>query len=191
MHSSGLGGTSGEFRSFVESTEPGAVRNRPSEEPRMPFRRIVVIALSIAMLCASIPSPALALPTSTEVQIGKEYDKQITDQNVVVTDPLLNGWVNDISNKLWAQTARKDVPYSIKILDVSDINAFSTLGGYIYINEGTLDFVQSDDELAGVLGHETGHIERRHAVTANNKASILNVLFTLGSLFSPIIYQFG
>jgi predicted Zn-dependent protease len=157
----------------------------------MTFRRIVVTALSIAMLCASIPSPALALPTSTEVQIGKEYDKQITDSNVVVTDPLLNQWVNEISNKLWAQTARKDVPYSIKILDESDINAFSTMGGYIYINEGTLDFVQSDDELAGVIGHETGHIERRHAVTAQNKASILNVLFGIGSIFSPFLYRFG
>ncbi|MBV9409801.1 MAG: M48 family metalloprotease, partial [Candidatus Eremiobacteraeota bacterium] len=133
----------------------------------------------------------LALPTSTEIQIGKEYDKQITDSTVVVTDPLLNQWVNEISNKLWAQTARKDVPYSIKILDVSDINAFSTLGGYIYINEGTLDFVQSDDELAGVIGHETGHIERRHAVTSQNKASILNVIFGVASLFIPLVYRFG
>ena len=157
----------------------------------MPYRRFVVIVLSVAMLCASIPAPVFALPTSSEVQIGKEYDKQITDSTVVVTDPLLNQWVNDVSNKLWAQTARKDVPYSIKILDVGDINAFSTLGGYIYIDEGTLDFVQSDDELAGVIGHETGHIERRHAVTSNNKASILNVLFGIGSLFSPILYRFG
>ena len=157
----------------------------------MPIRRFVVIALSIAMLSASIPAPVFALPTSTEVSIGKEYDKQITDSTVVVTDPLLNQWVNDVSNKLWAQTARKDVPYSLKILDVSDINAFSTMGGYIYINEGTLDFVQSDDELAGIIGHETGHIERRHAVTSANKASILNVIFGLGSLFSPILYRFG
>ena len=157
----------------------------------MPFRRFVVIALSIAMLSATIPAPALALPTSSEIQIGKDYDKQITDQYVVVTDPLLNQWVADISSKLWAQTARKDVPYSIKILDASDINAFSTMGGYIYINEGTLDFVQSDDELAGIIGHETGHIERRHAVTSYNKASILNVLFGVASLFIPLVYRFG
>ncbi|HEY0613094.1 MAG TPA: M48 family metalloprotease, partial [Candidatus Elarobacter sp.] len=124
-------------------------------------------------------------------QIGKEYDKQITDQTVVVTDPLLNQWVNEISNKLWAQTARKDIPYSIKVLDVPDINAFSTMGGYVYINAGTLDFVQSDDELAGVIGHETGHIERRHAVTAANKASILNVIFGVASLFIPLVYRFG
>src|ERR1700733_3253177 len=157
----------------------------------MPIRRFVVIVLSMAMLSASIPAPVFALPTSTEVSIGKEYDKQITDQTVVVTDPLINQWVNDVSNKLWAQTARKDIPYSIKVLDVADINAFSTMGGYIYINEGTLDFVQSDDELAGVIGHETGHIERRHAVTAQNKASWLNVLFGIGSLFSPFLYRFG
>jgi predicted Zn-dependent protease len=155
------------------------------------FRRFVVIALTMSMASASIPAPALALSTPTEIQIGKEYDKQITDQSVIVTDPLLNQWVNEISNKLWAQTARKDVPYSIKIIDESDINAFSTLGGYIYINEGTLDFVQSDDELAGVIGHETGHIERRHAVTSNNKASILNVLFGVASLFIPLVYRFG
>ncbi|HEV3089634.1 MAG TPA: M48 family metalloprotease [Candidatus Elarobacter sp.] len=145
----------------------------------------------MALLSATIPAPAYALPTSTEVQLGKEYDKQITDSTIVVTDPLLNQWVNEISNKLWSQTARKDVPYSIKILDVSDINAFSTLGGYIYINEGTLDFVQSDDELAGIIGHETGHIERRHAVTSNNKASIMNVLFGVASLFIPLVYRFG
>jgi predicted Zn-dependent protease len=163
---------------------------RPEDTPLL-FRRFVVIALSMSMASASIPAPASALSTPTEIQIGKEYDKQITDQAVIVTDPLLNQWVNEISNKLWAQTARKDVPYSIKIIDESDINAFSTLGGYIYINAGTLDFVQSDDELAGVIGHETGHIERRHAVTSNNKASILNVLFGVASLFIPLVYRFG
>ncbi len=155
------------------------------------FRRITVIALTVAMMSASIPAPANAMPTSSEVQLGKEYDKQITDSTVVVTDPLLNQWVNDVSNRLWAQTARKDVPYSIKVLDDPNVNAFSTLGGYIYINEGTLDFVQSDDELAGIIGHETGHIERRHAVTANNKASILNVIFGVASLFIPLVYRFG
>jgi Zn-dependent protease with chaperone function len=123
--------------------------------------------------------------------MGQDYDKQIVEQTNVVSDPLLNSWVQDISSKLWTQTARKDVPYSIKILDVSDINAFSTLGGFIYMDVGTLDFVQSDDELAGVIGHETGHIERRHVLQNANKAGILNVLLGIGSLFSPFLYRFG
>jgi len=158
----------------------------------MQLRRLMGFGLSLALLCAATPAPVVAgLSTGQEVQIGKETDKQVTDSTDVVSDPLLNAWVNGITTKLWAQVARKDVPYNIKILDVADINAFSTLGGYVYVNEGTLDFVQSDDELAGVLGHETGHIERRHAVTSNNKAQIVNILLGVGSMFSPILYRFG
>ena len=61
----------------------------------------------------------------------------------------------------------------------------------MYINEGLIDFVQSDDEFAGVIGHETGHIERRHVLTSQAKLEGLNLLFGIASLFSPIIYEFG
>jgi Zn-dependent protease with chaperone function len=157
----------------------------------MQLRRLATIALSIAMLCASIPAPVYATSTAQEVEIGKETDKQITDSTNVITDPLLNAWVNDVTQRLWAQVARKDVPYNIKILDDPTPNAFSTLGGYVYADMGIIDFVQSDDELAGVLGHETGHIERRHAIETNNRANILNILLGVGSLFSPFLYHFG
>ncbi len=131
------------------------------------------------------------MSTQTEIAIGRQYDQQIVETNVVETDPLIQQWVQTVSNKLWSETARKDVPYNIKVLKVNDINAFSTLGGYVYLNEGLLDFVQSDDELAGVIGHETGHIERRHAVTMQTKSQILGLLLGVASLFSPFIYNFG
>ena len=156
------------------------------------IRRFVAIPLIVAIGCATIPAPALAgTSTAQEIAIGKEYDKEIVASNNVVSDPLLNAWVNGISDNLFAATARKDVPYSIKILDVPDVNAFSTMGGFVYIDEGTLDFAQSDDELAGVIGHETGHIERRHALQAENKVSIIDLLMSVGSLFSPFLYRFG
>ncbi len=154
-------------------------------------RRCLPMVLMVSVLCAGIPAPALAVSTQQEIALGKEYDKQVTDSNGVIADPLLNGWVNEISEKIWAQVVRKDVPYNIKILDVPDVNAFTTLGGYVYINEGTLDFVQSDDELAGVIGHETGHDERRHFIQNQTKAQVLNLLFGIGSLFSPFLYRFG
>ncbi len=157
----------------------------------MTFRRLVPIATIISLLCANIPSPALAVSTATEVQMGKDTDAQVRDAYTIVSDPLLNSWVNDVSHKLWAQVARKDVPYNIKIIDQPDVNAFSTLGGYVYINMGALDFAQSDDELAGIIGHETGHNERRHTVTLPAKAQALDILFGLASLFSPFMYRFG
>ena len=157
----------------------------------MTFRRILPLATILALLSANIPAPVLAMSTATEIQLGKDNDTQIRDSYTIVTDPLLNQWVNEVSGKLWSQVARKDVPYNIKILDVPDVNAFTTIGGYIYVNEGTLDFVQSDDELAGVIGHETGHNERRHTVTLPAKAQALDILFGIASLFSPFIYRFG
>ncbi len=123
--------------------------------------------------------------------MGQEADKEILATTNVVGDPLLNAWVGGISSTLFGQTARKDIPYSIKVLDVPDVNAFSTLGGFVYLDAGTLDFVQSDDELAGVIGHETGHIERRHVLQNENKVGLLNVLFGLGAMFSPFVYRFG
>ena len=156
------------------------------------MRRAVVIGLILTLLCAYTPAqPASALGTASEVQIGQQEDRQVQDAYTIIKDPLEVAWVNDVAGKLWAQVVRKDVPYSIKILDAPDINAFTTMGGFIYVNEGTLDFVQSDDELAAVIGHETGHNERRHAVMLANKAQILDVLFGLASLFSPIVWRFG
>lgn len=155
------------------------------------IRRFVPITLIVAMLSAAIPAPALALSTASEIQMGQAADADIVQGNVIETDPLLNKWVRGISDRLFRETARKDVPYNVKIIDESDVNAFSTLGGYIYVNEGTLDFAQSDDELAGVLGHETGHIERRHAVSMQAKANGLGLLLGVISLFSPFVYRFG
>jgi tetratricopeptide (TPR) repeat protein len=137
------------------------------------------------------PAPARAVTTQSEILQAKETDKQVLEQYNVVADPLLNQWCNDVGNKLWAQTARKDVPYNIKVLDVQGVNSFTIGGGYIYMNEGTLDFVQSDDELASVIGHETGHNERRHTVTLPAKAGMLDLLFGIASIFSPFIYRFG
>ena len=157
----------------------------------MLFRKIVPSALILALLSAICPAPALALSTANEVAIGRTYDQQIVQSNVIETDPLLNAWVQSVAAKLWAQTARKDVPYNVKIIGDNDINAFSTLGGYVYVNTGLLDFVQSDDELAAVIGHETGHIERRHTVTMQSKSQILSLLLGIASIFSPFIYNFG
>ena len=131
------------------------------------------------------------MSTAAEVLQAKEEEKQVLNQYNVVSDPLLNAWVNEVANRDWGQVARKDLPYNIKILDSADINSFTIGGGYVYVNEGLLDFVQSDDELAGVIGHETGHNERRHTVTLPAKAEALNLLFGIASLFSPFIYHFG
>ncbi|MDE2481293.1 MAG: M48 family metalloprotease [bacterium] len=155
------------------------------------FRRIVPLVVILSLVGAICPTPARATSTQTEIEMGRASDEQIVETNVIETDPLLNAYVQKIANNLWREVARKDVPYNIKIIQDTDVNSFATLGGYVYINEGLIDFVQSDDELAGVIGHETGHIERRHVLTMQSKAQALNLLFGVAAIFSPLIYQFG
>jgi predicted Zn-dependent protease len=155
------------------------------------LRRTIPILTIISLLAALCPARAFAMSTQAEIAAGQAEDQQIVASSVVETDPLLNAYVQGIAGNLWNQVARKDVPYSIKVIKDDQINSFATMGGFVYINEGLVDFVQSDDELASVIGHETGHIERRHLITTNSKAEILNLLFGIASIFSPIIYEFG
>lgn len=154
-------------------------------------RRFAPIPTIFALVLGCFPSHALAVTTLQEVRAGQAEDEQITRSEVVENDPLMNAYVQSVANKLWLQVARKDVPYNIKVIKASDINSFATEGGFVYIDEGLIDFVQSDDEFASVIGHETGHIERRHVVTINAKAQALNLLLGIASIFSPFIYDFG
>jgi predicted Zn-dependent protease len=155
------------------------------------LRRTIFVFVIVSMLSAMVPARIGAMSTQAEIALGQSEDQQIVAGSVIETDPLLNAYVAGVAGNLWNQVQRKDVPYSIKIIKDSQINSFATMGGFVYVYEGLIDFVQSDDELASVIGHETGHIERRHVITANSKAEILNLLFGLASIFSPIIYEFG
>jgi Zn-dependent protease with chaperone function len=155
------------------------------------FRRIVPLFAIVSLLAGLCPARVFAMSTQAEIALGQSEDQQIVASSVIETDPLLNAYVQGIAGNLWNQVARKDLPYNAKIIKDSQINSFATMGGFVYINEGLIDFVQSDDELASVIGHETGHIERRHVITTNTKAEILNILFGIASMFSPIIYEFG
>ncbi len=155
------------------------------------LRRIIPLFVIVSLLGGAVPAQVSAMSTQAEIALGQEEDQQIVASSVIETDPLLNAYVQGIAGNLWNQVARKDVPYSVKVIKDSQINSFATMGGFVYVNEGLVDFVQSDDELASVLGHETGHIERRHVITTNSKAEVLNILFGIASIFSPIIYEFG
>ncbi len=135
--------------------------------------------------------PASAMTTAKEVAIGQSQSQQIDDENIIVTDPFLANWVNGIGARLAANRYRTDITYRYEILDDNDINAFALPGGFVHAEMGLLNFVGSDDELAGVLGHETGHIERRHVITLGVKDTILSVLIGVLSIFSPIAYALG
>jgi tetratricopeptide (TPR) repeat protein len=157
----------------------------------MILKRAFALATMCSLCLSLAPMPAAAESTQQEISQGAYEARQVDAQNAYVTDPVLNAWVDDISGNLAKYRARQDINYQFKIVDTDDINAFSLPGGFTYVNLGLLNYVNSDDELAGVLGHEIGHTERRNQVTLQAKAQVLNLILGIASIFNPFVYRFG
>lgn len=117
--------------------------------------------------------------TDREVAMGKAISKEVEKEYKFVEDPLVQKRVEDIGKKVAAVCDRKDIDYHFFVLNEDEVNAVSLPGGYVYIFKGLIDKVASDDELAGVIGHEIGHIVARHSIKrlqAMQGYSILRIL---------------
>lgn len=132
--------------------------------------------------------PRDLVSTSQEVQIGQQASQEVEQQYKLVTDPALNRQINNIGQTLVKYSDRQDITYTFKILDVSDVNAFSLPGGWIYINKGLIDNTAGNtDELAGVISHEIGHVVARHHADIIGRQIYANIL--IGTLTQGEITQ--
>lgn len=122
-----------------------------------------------------------AFDRSVEDELGREGCGQIEYYYRVAHDPEVAARLERVAAPLVAGTTRYHVDYRFRYLDDPTINAFSAPNGYIYITRGLLEILESDDELAMVIAHEMGHIERKHAVQRYKQALALAVV---GSIFA-------
>lgn len=99
-----------------------------------------------------------------ELQFGKAFAEQHAREVKFYTDPFVNNYINDIGHTLVKHSKRKNIPYTFKVVDSEDVNAYAVPGGFIYINLGLIRAAQTESELAFVIGHEIGHIVGRHSM---------------------------
>src|SRR5581483_3064373 len=120
------------------------------------------------------------LSTRQEVGLGKEAARQVEQELRVDTSSPDAERVRRVGASLLAHMDRRDVPYSFKVLDAKEINAFSLPGGPVYVFRGLLDMMGDDDDaLACVLGHECAHINARHAARQISSQFATNILIGL------------
>ncbi|MDQ0203469.1 M48 family metallopeptidase [Pectinatus haikarae] len=119
------------------------------------------------------------ISVSQEIAIGTDAAKYVEEKYKLVDDAALQARVNKIGQNIVAVSGRKDLKYTFKVLDSDDVNAFALPGGFIYVFRGLTDKMQTDDELAGILGHEVAHIVKRHSINQLQKNIGLTILATI------------
>ena len=98
----------------------------------------------------------------SQVKMGQEFAQQVEQSSHLITDPVVNEYVNRVGQNL-ARNSDSKLPFTIKVLDVEEPNAFALPGGYMFVNAGTLLMAEDESELAGVMAHEIGHVAACHA----------------------------
>lgn len=143
--------------------------------------RIAVIAFLTTALLAGSAAPAAAafISTGQEIQIGRDAAREIEAEYGVVDNPAQTAYVTRVGLRVVAVSARRELPWTFKILNTGIVNAISLPGGFIYVTRGMLAFLRSEDELAFVLAHEAGHVDRRHHVQVIERNFFFSIVISL------------
>jgi len=118
-----------------------------------------------------------------EIKMGEEYHPELVKAYGEYKDDALHKYIQDIVTRLGDVSHRPNLNYRVTILDTPEINAFAIPGGRVYVCRGLLVYMNSEAELAGVMGHEIGHITARHGVQRVSKSTGLNFGIALASIF--------
>jgi predicted Zn-dependent protease len=123
-----------------------------------------------------------------QIAMGKQISQQVETQSKVITDPVVSEYINRLGQNL-VRNSDSQVPFTIKVIDSDDINAFALPGGFFYVNSGLILAADEEAELAGVMAHEIGHVAACHAARENTRANLMQMM-TIPLIFigGPIGY---
>ena len=135
----------------------GLIVGTPSSSPALPLIELLFRGIQLIQLSS--------MSDSQEVSLGSRINQQLTSKELkIYSDRTITDYVNQIGQKLVPQSDRPDIPYVFQVVDMDAVNAFATMGGYVYVTKGLMKTADNEAQLASVIGHEIGHIAARHAV---------------------------
>ena len=158
------------------------------------------LAFALVLLAACSTNPATGkrqinlVSESQEIGIGRESHPEIIRQYGVYDEkPELNRLVERIGRELAARSERPNLPWTFTVLDTPIVNAMALPGGYVYVTRGMLERINSEDELAGVIGHEIAHVTARHSAQQITKQQLAQFGMVLGAVIAgpEVLQQYG
>jgi beta-barrel assembly-enhancing protease len=170
------------------TTTPAATDNDPkrplstNEDPRLIGKRNINTGIWAKM----------AGSLDKEVALGRQLAAEVDREAKFVDDPIVTEYVNRVGQNIVLHSDAK-VPFTIKVIDSDEVNAFALPGGFFYVNKGLLLAADNEAEVAGVMAHETAHVCARHAVENQAKGNAMQIGALVGSIFlggiPGLIYQ--
>jgi predicted Zn-dependent protease len=109
-----------------------------------------------------------------QISMGKEYSQQVEQSSKLIADPVITEYVNRIGQNL-VRNSDAQVPFTIKVLDSDDVNAFALPGGFFYVNSGLILAADNEAELASVMAHEIAHVAACHVARENTRGQLMNL----------------
>ena len=147
------------------------------------MKKILLLFCLIFGLSFIPTAQAAMISEKQEIEMGERAGKALEAQYGLYQDDEVASRIDRIGQALAVHSTRQ-IPYTFKVLNTQDVNALACPGGFIYVYKGLVDTMTSDDELAAVLGHEIGHIEKRHTVHQIEKQMALSLLTILAGATS-------
>lgn len=155
------------------------------------LRQSSALALLLLAGCATNPvtgkSELALVSESQEIQMGQQAAEEAKAAYGLVDNAALQQYVSSVGLKLAKGTERPNLPWAFYVIDDASVNAFALPGGPVFITRGILGAMNSEAELASVLGHEIGHITARHSVQQMSQQQLYTLGLGLGSILSPAV----
>ena len=140
----------------------------------------------LAGAALALTTTACGVSTQQEVDMGAQYAQQINQQLPIVQDPEINRYINLLGDSIAKLADNRGIEYHFFVVDSKEVNAFAVPGGYVYVNRGLIERAQKMDQLAGAMGHEIGHVVKRHSVKQMEQQQGANLGVTLACVLTRV-----
>jgi predicted Zn-dependent protease len=161
------------------------------------FRIFIGASASVLILIACAVNPVtgkrelMLVTEQEEIDLGKQTDEEIASTYGVYESPELTEYINRLGTNMAKVTHRASLEYHFKVLDTPVINAFAVPGGYVYVTRGILAYLNDEAELAGVVGHELGHVNARHTAQEMSKMQLAQLGLGIGMALSEKLQKYA
>ena len=152
--------------------------------PHPSLHRLIPATLTLLLLAAcgtTVVNPVSGrtersvMDEQSEIAEGRKAHEQVLTEYGALANPKLQAYVNDLGQRLAKQSHRSNLQWTFTVLDSPDINAFALPGGYVYVTRGIMAYLNDEAELAGVMGHEIGHVTARHGAQRATSQANANI----------------